>query len=468
MILEAMAWAKETFQDCELGDVRRTKRLIKMAAGYAAHIGSSTVACCEGDEAEIEGAYRFIRNTDIKPAAIREGGFQSTARMAEKENQLLAIEDTTTLSYSHRAAEELGYTSNRCTAKSKGFQVHSVLLVSEEKGKTIGLIEQSWTCRELADYGKSKAKRKRPYQDKESYKWEQASRAMEKRLGKKRKDVISVCDREADIYDYLLYKQMNHQRFIVRAREDRKTTSLDHKLFADVLQSDVLGTYEVSVQQKGGRKARKAQLHYHSKTVEIVLPKHQRKQGYPETLKINVVAAKEIPNKKNGSEEPLMWVLLTSEAVKTREEARQVVRNYELRWRIEEYHKAWKSGVGVEGLRLQSKENLERAGSIFAFIAVKLLQIREIALSRTNELNKEIPATHLLSKNEWQILWISTEKSRPPKKSPTIKWVYQSLGKLGGWYDSKRTGIIGWKALWKGWFRLMDRMELYHDAKNYL
>ena len=161
------------------------------------------------------------------------------------------------------------------------------------------------------------------------------------------------------------------------------------------------------------------------------------------------------------------WIILTSEPINTAESTKQILRNYELRWRIEDYHKAWKSGVGVEELRLQSKENLERAGSIFAFIAVKLLQMREIALSSPEELNQDIPVTHLLTTDEWRVLWIATQKSKPPKKLPKIKWAYENLGKLGGWYDSKHTGIIGWKALWKGWFRLADKVETYNDTKKY-
>jgi hypothetical protein len=382
-----------------------------------------------------------------------------------KENTLLAIEDTTTLSYKHQAAAELGYTSNSPSAKSKGFNVHSILLLSEATGRSIGLIEQTWFCRDNASYGKSKNKRTRNYQEKESYKWEQASSRMLARLGEKIQDVISVCDREADIYDYLFYKINNKQRFIVRARENRKITSVEHKLFEQVLLTPALGIYKVQVQQKGGRKARIATIQYHSASVELVLPKHRRGKGLPKTLSLNVVAAKEIT--KDGTNAPLEWIILTSEPISTAELTRQVLRNYELRWRIEDYHKAWKSGVGVEELRLQSKENLERAGSIFAFIAVKLLQLREIALSTPEELNQDIPVTHLLTTNEWKVLWITTKKSKPPKKPPNIKWAYKSLGKLGGWYDSKRTGIVGWKALWKGWFRLMDKVELYNDAKKY-
>jgi hypothetical protein len=466
MINDPMSWARETFKDSNLGDPRRTRRLIKLASSYAKNIGSSTVACCEGDDAKIEGAYRFLRNDGVKPIAIREGGFQSTARLASEEGTLLAIEDTTTVSYKHEAAKELGYTSNSLSAKSKGFNVHSVLLVSEATGRTIGLIEQSWSCREDSSYGKSKDKRSRDYQDKESYKWEHASRQMSERLGAKMKEVISVCDREADIYDYLHYKQTNHQRFILRARENRKITSTEHKLFEEIFLTPVLGTYQVEVQQRGGRKARIAKMQYHSATVELVLPKHQKKKEYPATLRINVVAAKEKENSNN--DESLEWIILTTESVDTAEKTRKVLRNYELRWRIEDYHKAWKSGVGVEELRLQSKENLERAGSIFAFIAVKLLQMREIALSSPGELNQEILVTSLLTTNEWQVLWVATNKSKPPKKLPNLKWAYKSIGKLGGWYDSKRTGVVGWKALWKGWFRLMDKVEVYNDAKMYL
>jgi len=465
METNAEDWAYENFKDSDLGDPRRTKRLIKLAASYAKNIGSSTVECCEGDESQVEAAYRFIRNEQVKSEAIREGGFSSTARKAAAEGTLLAIEDTTTISYKHKAADELGYTSNSPSAKSKGFNVHSVLLLSEKTGRSIGLIEQSWYCRDNADYGKSKDKRIRDYRNKESYKWEYASRKMTERLDTKMLDIISVCDREADIYDYLYYKLNHNQRFIVRARENRKTTSSEYKLFEQILLTPGLGTYKIKIQQKGGRKERIATIQYYSSTVELVLPKHQKKTGYPATLRLNVVAAKEIDAKDRTSE--LEWIILTSEPIDTAEAARQVIRNYELRWRIEDYHKAWKSGVGVEELRLQSKENLERTGSIFAFVAVKLLQMREIALSSPDELNKDTSVTALLTTDEWKVLWIATKKSKPPKEPPNIKWAYKSLGKLGGWYDSKRTGIVGWTALWKGWFRLMDKVETYNDAKLY-
>ncbi len=461
----ATDWAYETFKDSDLGDTRRTERLIKLASSHAQKMGASTVSCCDGDDAQIEGAYRFIRNDHIKASSIREGGYEATLRAVKNESIVLALEDTTTLSYKHKVLDELGYTSNSETARSKGFQVHSVLLLSEETERTVGLIEQSWYCRDKESYGKRGLRMSRAYEEKESYKWEHASRQMTARLGDLQNRVISVCDREADIYDYLYYKQLNEQRFIVRASQNRKTSDSEEKLFTKIFSNSRLGTYEVEVQQKGGRKKRTAKLEYFSDKLEIELPKHQRGKGYPDKLAVNVVAARE---KVSQPENDLSWILLTTEPVDTAESAQRILHYYALRWRIEDYHKAWKSGIGVETLRLQSKDNLERAGSVLAFVAVRLLQMREIAVTKPTELKEQVAVTTLLTEDEWHVLWIATQKKKPPKKIPTIEWAYKSLGKLGGWYDSKRTGIIGWKALWEGWFRLMDKVDTYQEAKMFL
>ena len=76
---------------------------------------------------------------------------------------------------------------------------------------------------------------------------------------------------------------------------------------------------------------------------------------------------------------------MTTESLETCEDCRAVLRFYELRWRIEEFHKAWKTGAGVERLRMLSAGNMQRLAVILMFLAVRLLQIREalIRQSRT-------------------------------------------------------------------------------------
>ncbi|KZN54679.1 hypothetical protein N482_24525, partial [Pseudoalteromonas luteoviolacea NCIMB 1942] len=51
--------------------------------------------------ADMEGAYRFIRNENIDANAIAESGFQATVEQAQNHHLLLALEDTTTLIYKH-------------------------------------------------------------------------------------------------------------------------------------------------------------------------------------------------------------------------------------------------------------------------------------------------------------------------------------------------------------------------------
>ncbi|GKX51800.1 hypothetical protein SOASR029_21090 [Budvicia aquatica] len=63
--------------------------------------------------------------------------------------------------------------------------------------------------------------KKRPYKEKESYKWQKASEQMASRLGDTQSRVISVCDREADIWQYLDYKVRQGERFVIRAAHDR-------------------------------------------------------------------------------------------------------------------------------------------------------------------------------------------------------------------------------------------------------
>lgn len=174
-------------------------------------------------------------------------------------------------------------------------------------------------------------------------------------------------------------------------------------------------------------------------------------------LRVNAILAEEI---SAGDEaEPLRWVLLTTEPVAEAEQARQVVRYYELRWRIEDYHKAWKSGVGVERQRFQSASNLERMLVITAFLAVRLLQLREM-LSMPDG-GHRVSCETMLSDEEWKVLWMSAEHSKPPDTVPTIRWCCMVVTKPGGFADTKHTGRPGWDAMWHGWFRLQERIEGY-------
>lgn len=139
-------------------------------------------------------------------------------------------------------------------------------------------------------------------------------------------------------------------------------------------------------------------------------------------------------------------------------DARRIVSHYERRWLIEEYHKAWKSGgTCVESLRMQTRDNLERMVVIKAFIAVRMLGLRQEGISEETQNDS---CKKILTPTEWKLLWVKLEGKQLPSQTPTLKWACLKLAKLGRWHDSKRTGRPGWVVMWDGWFRLQDMQDM--------
>ncbi|WP_274519575.1 transposase DNA-binding-containing protein, partial [Legionella gratiana] len=184
-IENAVVWSEAIFGRCDLGDKRLTGRLVKIGSQLSKSQGASLAKSCEGKSASIEGSYRFIRNSRVSAKQIAEGGYPATALLAQRIPVLLAIEDSTSLSYKHEVSERLGHTSNSLNTKTQGYLVHSTMLMDAQKEKTIGLIAQERWCRDKSSYGKNHHRNKIQYKDKESYKWVKNTHFMENCLGEK-------------------------------------------------------------------------------------------------------------------------------------------------------------------------------------------------------------------------------------------------------------------------------------------
>src|SRR5205085_5794962 len=58
-------------------------------------------------------------------------------------------------------------------------------------------------------------------------------------------------------------------------------------------------------------------------------------------------------------EKPLEWMLLTNYPVQDLTDARLVIGRYAQRWKTEEFHHSWKSGVcNVEATQLRTRERI--------------------------------------------------------------------------------------------------------------
>lgn len=456
-----LAWARSSFGGAQLGDLRRTKRLVELAASFAQHTGLSIPAACGANPAAVEGAYRFARNEAVLPTDIADAGFAATVKLLKelKPQVLLAPEDSTVLSYEHDV-DDLGDVGGPGST-TRGIWAHSAILVDPKSERTLGLVAQHRWVRDPEEYGKRHQRRDLPYEEKESFKWQRTAEEMRHRLGPELMAlVIAVCDREGDVFAYLANKRKHHERFIVRAEWNRNVGEKDEAdhLIEALKAAPLLGTAKVELPQRGGRPSRTATLRLTSAAVELRRPRSLGTK-YAKRVQANAVLAEEVnpPNE----EERLSWMLLTTEPIGTLNEVESVLKFYRMRWRIEVFHKAWKTGAGVERQRMQTAENLERIAVVLAFVAIRLIQLRELF-----EEGAEVRCDQILDKERWTLLWVGVEHTKPPRTPPSAEWAYRALARFAGWTDTKRTGKAGWDTLWKGWSRLQERYEGLQDYKR--
>src|SRR5713101_1307223 len=117
-------WAVIEFADAELGDVRRTKRLVELAGVLAQHPTAALPEAC-GDDAMLKAAYRFFDNDAIEPPDVLQSHIEATYHRLEQVPLVLAVQDTTEVDWTaHSATKHLGPLGHTAC---QGLLVHSTL-----------------------------------------------------------------------------------------------------------------------------------------------------------------------------------------------------------------------------------------------------------------------------------------------------------------------------------------------------
>ncbi len=82
-------------------------------------------------------------------------------------------------------------------------------------------------------------------------------RSVRRRMGSLMRKVISVCDRESDIYEYLNFKVKSEQRVVIGAVQNRRLKGSEFNNLQEAIKNaNKLGEYQVNIAQKMNRKAR--------------------------------------------------------------------------------------------------------------------------------------------------------------------------------------------------------------------
>ena len=326
--------------------------------------------------ADLKGLYRFFANDKVSYKEILSPHISNTVKRCFKEEVVLVVQDTTYLNYSHHPKTKgMGYI---CRHENLiGMLVHNGYAVSGKDKKPLGLIHQEVIVREK-QAAKEETRKERLKRKKESEKWEKGLTASHELLSGHKK-VIQVCDREADMYIFIKKVMELRQGFVIRCAYKQRSTEDSH-IFEEIKKAITVGDTKVEIKRNGNRKGRIANVEIKFCKVKIKPPQIINHKGDNLPVNIVIIEEKNPPNKKDK----LSWILFTNEEVNTNEDCLKIMRYYQSRWLIEEFHKGLKTGCGIEERQLQNRESLKKLLGMFSIITYHLLLLRFQAKSSDN------------------------------------------------------------------------------------
>ncbi len=449
---ETRRWAWEEFGRAELGDVRRRSRLLAMAE-TAARSPSGLVSEVFEVAAERQGAYDFLESAHVGAEALVDAVGRSCAERSDEESFVYVPIDGSSLTIvDHANSKGFGHVGTY-TQGLRGLKVVTAIAVGPA-GVPQGVAHLEWWNRprykKFASY--------RPPAERESRKWTNTIEAVLRRFGEEAPSVRLwfQLDREGDSKAALLPLDRSGHWFTVRSQYNRRLQAgyLREKLRC----RRSMGEYFLELPRRAQQAPRRARLSVRCGSYTVLVQNKWNRQVSP--LKLNAVWVREVASTARG-QKPLEWILLTNRPVSTLEQVRQVIMGYAQRWRIEDFHRAWKNGACcVEDAQLRGSPQMQKWATILAAVAIRAERLKH--LSRTSAAQ---PASIEFSPAELKALRLLKERQKKktetlPTRPPTISEAVTWIAELGGYINRPAQGPPGTKTIQRGLNRLLPAVEI--------
>lgn len=446
-------FAKDQFGAADLGDARLNRRLVRVAEQLVAH-PNDTFPKKFHDPADLQGFYRLMKHKRVTHASLLAPHVATTLeRMRATPGVVLCLHDTTVLDYSGlMSIAELGQVGD---GNGRGLYCHNCLAVVASSREVLGLAGQVLHRRRKVPKGERREVRQKNPQ-RESRLWKTLSKSIP--AAPAGQLWVDIADRGADITEFLDYEEEAGKKYVVRSQHNRWITreiagqTEEIKLHDLARSLPEAGRRAIEVQAKEGQPARTAQVSVSWQQVTIQPPRQRRGEERGVPLTVWVVRVWEADPPKGVA--ALEWILLTNVAVLTLADAFERIDWYGLRWIIEEYHKAQKSGCAIESMQFSNIDRLEPAIALLSVIAVMLLTLRD--QSRAPDA-KERPATECVP-----VLWVrmlSAWRHKTVRMDWSVHDFFYALARLGGHQNRKHDHRPGWLVLWRGWMYLQSMLD---------
>lgn len=386
---------------------------------------------------------RFLRNPRVTSSEMIGTAAARTASLA-RNRHVLVIQDTTSLRDD----------GDRCS-----FQLHPAIAVDAVDGSLLGLTSAYFLSR---DGGKKQVHRnKRRFEEKESCRWLDATREAAGLAAAGAACITVIADREGDIYEAFALRPASTE-LLIRVHHDRLLEN-GQRLCRSTDGLPELGRETISLPATPGRAARTAVLALRACRVTLLRPKRNHPAAakkLPPSVDLFLVEAREID--PPAGVVAAHWRLLTTHAVNSLADARQITGFYRQRWTIEQVFRVMKTkGFDIEGVRMADQtpfENLATATLIAALQVLQMVHERDGAARR--------PAQDVFDPDDQpalEAICASLEGKTKPQQNPHAKgslayasWVCARLGGWTGYYRPPGPvvilqGLLRFKAIKQGW-----------------
>jgi len=403
----------------------------------------SSIRQLSGNNAEQRAYYRFLHNEKVSETVLIE---EAVGRMKElsTDRHLLCIQDTSEINlikHQDRLQSNSGLGRSDNSESGCCFKVHPGLVIDAYNAHLLGYshIKVFHRPEELPNRIERKYK-KQEIQEKESFKWIEVAQ-QSKIVLKDAASVTFIEDREGDIYEQFAIVPDDKFHLLVRSRTTRKLSD-GTSLYQSIQNAPLAGTYQVDIptDKRKNQYKRTATIELRFMNCELQCPTNLRGKGYPSTIEVCCIAAKEIDCPTSN---PIDWKLITTHKISTWEEAILMIDWYGSRWYIEQLFRLLKKqGFGVEESELESGWAIRKLVIMQMTALLKILQMN-IAYAAPeggqpiDEVfdSREIQVLHLINK-KFQGKTVKLGNHNDPL---TTKWATWIIGRLGGWkgYDSQ-------------------------------
>jgi hypothetical protein len=442
------------FGETDLGDQRRTKRLVTVFEQLRMHPGGTLPEKLKSPK-DLRALYRLCACPKMTHAGVLDAIRRHTFELiSEHPEPILILHDGTELDYT-TLTSLTGQLGQIGKGYGRGYICHNSLAVEPTGREVFGLTNQILHCR-VKRPKKETLTQSRERKSRESLLWLRGTEGLPAD-----RHLVDVCDQGADTFEFLEHECHSGRRFVIRSKQQRVVYGGHEmrgkrQLLSEYVRSlSPLGNRTLEIQFQNGKPCRRARKgEFQISAAAVLVPRPHAKHGNhgKEPLRMWVVRIFEMKPPKG--QKRLEWVLLTNEPVETLEDALRVIGWYETRWVVEELHKAMKTGCGIEKMQFTTTERLNPMIAVLSAVATTLLNLR--TASRREDA-KTRPATEVVSVEYVQVL--SGWRYGQVRDNLTVWEFFFALARLGGHQNRNHDKRPGWLVLWRGWNTLEAMLD---------